>query len=701
MSESAFTVSTNARLLWFGWFLILGAALTWIPMGGFVQFGLVLGGFGIPLFYAWKNRENPDPPLLKNDVLSPLPAWAWLIFIALALGLRLVAIQTLPAWPNSDEGGIGTIGWRISQHWTSRFFYSFAQTPPLTFWLNALAVKAGLNPLLSLWLPPALISVLTLGVGYWAARRLFSSSQAFLFTALLAFSFWPLYMGRHCHEGVSVPIFEFLVLVSLTLVLQPSSMKGTSLKYFLFGFIVGLGYFTFTSWIAIVILGCFFAGWIIFIQRKSQAIWYWLFGLGLILGALPLIWALATEGYGNHLASLTPWSGWFPWAHQAQVDWHYLTVLFWGAFDNEAAYTPVEGGFLNPLLGAFFFLGLIQVLQHRKESWAGWVLISFPILLLPGLLSMNVEAFRIVQVLPLLLFIAAIGLQFFLEGLSTFRRWPYLLLLLLVSLGFDLYRLAGPWMNADSQPGNFDRPVKSVEKLRAYKILEKTYKEYGPGLILADFDTEAQNDSTLSLCSRTFSMDWGIDQTPIKKLWFALYINVHYQPFLEKRLPDAQWYWVGQGLHKADGGSVLVIVPILKTTSRFVEFWPGLNTLMRKVDEERLNQPKENWEELLNKMSMGTMWAKKDPLLASVYWDKVAAFEYGKLDYDAHLAALQHAVKAGYPTAALCFELGNLYLTKGFRSEAIKAYQQALKAPLDLTPSRLILDQLRPASVKP
>ena len=59
MSESAFTVSSNARLLWFGWFLILEAALTWIPMGGFVQFGLALGGFGIPLYYAWKNRENP------------------------------------------------------------------------------------------------------------------------------------------------------------------------------------------------------------------------------------------------------------------------------------------------------------------------------------------------------------------------------------------------------------------------------------------------------------------------------------------------------------------------------------------------------------------------------------------------------------------------------------------------------------------
>jgi predicted negative regulator of RcsB-dependent stress response len=101
---------------------------------------------------------------------------------------------------------------------------------------------------------------------------------------------------------------------------------------------------------------------------------------------------------------------------------------------------------------------------------------------------------------------------------------------------------------------------------------------------------------------------------------------------------------------------------------------------------------------LLGKLSQGAVLAQGDPFLESVYWDKVAAFEYGKVDYAAHLAALQHAVKDGYPTAALCFELGNLYLTKGFRAEAIAAFQQATKAPLDLTPSRLILKQLEAAS---
>jgi predicted negative regulator of RcsB-dependent stress response len=123
-----------------------------------------------------------------------------------------------------------------------------------------------------------------------------------------------------------------------------------------------------------------------------------------------------------------------------------------------------------------------------------------------------------------------------------------------------------------------------------------------------------------------------------------------------------------------------------------------LNSLLRELDGDRLYQPKEDWDALLAKLSGGGALAKGDPFLESVYWDKVAAFEYGKVDYNAHLAALQNAVSEGYPTAALCFELGNLYMTKGHRSEAIAAYQQATQAPLDLTPSKLILSQLKSAS---
>jgi hypothetical protein len=468
----------------------------------------------------------------------------------------------------------------------------------------------------------------------------------------------------------------------------------------LLGFTAGLGFFTFTSWAAVALLSVLLAVWGFWKYREVRLQWLGFF-FGFVLGSLPYLLGVLSGGFGQHMASLTPWSGWFPWAHQIEVDWHYVTVLFWGAFDNEAAYTPVEGGFLNPLLGAFFFLGLVQVLQRRKESWAGWVLVSFPILLLPGLLSMNLEAFRIVQVLPLLLFIAALGLQFFLEGLSTFRRWPYLVLLLLVSLGFDLYRLAGTWMECDLHPENFDRPVKSIEKFRAYRILEQVWKEKGPGLILTDFDTEAQNDATLTLYSEPFDVTRHPAQKTGDKTWVGLYVNVHYLPYLEKRFPDAQWVRVGQDLRKPDGGMVLGIIPVNTwPLSATFKKWMDMNVLFREVDGDRLYQPSEDWDKLLKKLSQGMAMAQGDPFLESVFWAKVAAIEYGKVDYKAHLWALQMAVTAGYPTAALCFELGNLYLTKGFKKEAIEAYQMALKAPLDLTPSGLILKQLKAAPNK-
>jgi hypothetical protein len=664
-------------------------------MNGIFQFSLVLGGFVIPLIFAWRQEigERSLPPWKKGDLFSTSP-WILLLLTAAALILRLAFIQTLPTWPSPDESGMGTIGLRISEHWTGRFLYSFGQNPPLTYWIFALAVKAGLNPFLCLWLPPAILSLFTLGLGYFAARRLINPVFALIFGLLLAFSFWPLYIGRHCHETMALPSIEFLALGILAWALNDPTGKGASLRFFFFGLAAGLGFFTFPSWAAAALIAFLLAFWKIWTSKESRFQWFWVLpGMG--LSAFPFLWAAFKEGYGNHLVSLTPWSGWFPWTHQVEVDWHYLTVLFWGAFDKEAAYTPVEGGFLNPLWGAFFFLGLLEVVKHRKSAWARWTLISFPLLLLPGLFSMNVEAFRIIQVLPLLYFMTALGLLLFLQVLNNERRWLYLVLFLTVGLVFDVTRMTSPWLNANRSPENFDRPVKSVEKFRAYQILKETFEKQGPGLILADFDTEAQNDATLSLCSRPLSGEWNPAGTPPPGEWAALYVNVHFQPYLDKRLPGVQWFWVGQDLKKADGGSVLAVFPRSSLPVEFLNRWVGLNVLMRDVDEDRLYQLHEDWDPLLAKLSQGESLAKGDPFLESVYWDKVAAFEYGKLDYGAHLAALQHAVKDGYPTAALCFELGNLYLTKGFKKEAEGAFLKATQAPLNLTPSKLLLAQLQ------
>src|SRR5208283_381290 len=155
-------------------------------------------------------------------------------------------------------------------------------------------------------------------------------SFAFVFSLLLAFSFWPLYLGRHAHEGSYLPFFEFLVLFALALFLSTSGNK-TSSRAFLLGLSAGLGFLTFTSWVSIALLISLITAWSYWKNSDSRKQLVW-FLPGLLLGCSPFLWAVWKEGYGHHLSSLTPWSGWFPWAHQIEVDWHYVTVLFWGAF---------------------------------------------------------------------------------------------------------------------------------------------------------------------------------------------------------------------------------------------------------------------------------------------------------------------------------------------------------------------------------
>ena len=89
----------------------------------------------------------------------------------------------------------------------------------------------------------------------------------------------------------------------------------------------------------------------------------------------------------------------------------YLTASFWGVFEDQAAHAPLWGGMLNPLLTAAFFIGVIQTWVNRRRRGIQWAWAGGLLCLMPGLLSMNVEMYRVVLVLPFLLAGAVLGLQ--------------------------------------------------------------------------------------------------------------------------------------------------------------------------------------------------------------------------------------------------------------------------------------------------
>ncbi|HUO57364.1 MAG TPA: glycosyltransferase family 39 protein, partial [bacterium] len=592
-------------------------------------------------------------------------------------------------WPTLDEGWNGILALELSKHWTWRFFYTFGQAPPLPVWTAALLLKLGWPPALCLWFPSAVVSLLTVVMGYWAARQFFSKSFSLVCGGLLAFSYWPLFLGRFCHQGIWLPMWVCGVFFLWGRYLKSNGETSQRIWAIFIGLGMGLGSFTFTPWMGIAGIFLLSVLWSTRAQLDKDRLQIGLLLLGLVVGLLPFLLAVRQEGYGQHILSLSPWGGWFHGLDFFTNFFKYFAVLVWGAFEKDPAYTPIWGGFLNPLLGAFFFVGCLELVAHWRSGVVRWVTAAFFLFLLPGALSPNLETFRVAQVLPLLLFITAIGIHTFFGSIPVARRVASLFLVMILVGAFDFSSMAAPYRNPEIQPENFGRPLKSLEHYRAYQALEKAQEEKGPGAILASFDTNAFNDPTLPFMSRVLSsaMRGGIPK------WVAVFVNENYEPFLKKRYPAGNWIWVGKGLSLENGGELLGIIPFEALTPEDKEAWIATNWDLQKADLQRFSQSSGRLDKSVEILSNASSY-KFDPFLESVYWDKMGAYAYENLDYDSQMKAYQNSLSRGYPTADLYFKMGQLFLVKQQYGEARKAFLKATQAPLDLTPSRTWLDWL-------
>jgi 4-amino-4-deoxy-L-arabinose transferase-like glycosyltransferase len=627
---------------------------------------------------------------MKNQPTQAL----WLILLFFLVFLRFFKLATFPCWPNLDEGWIGTIALDLSRHWRWKFFYTFGETPPLTEWVVAGLFKLGFSPAVSLWFTSALASTLTVPLAYLAARQYFSKSFSFICGCLFAFSTWPLFMGRFCHQGIWLPLWVCLCLFLFGRFLKSRSPLDQRNTVVFMGFGVGLGSFIFTPWPVVAAAFGLTVYWktIGEAPRKPRLFLYFLAAFSLSL--LPFLFAVYNEGFGQHILSLSPSNHFFyHWDNFIPNFTHYLTTFVWSSFEPEPAYAPVEGGFLNPLLGAFFWMGLVEMWRLRRHRLIQWVAATFGLFLLPGILSMNLETFRVAQVLPLLLLITALGTHSFL--ISTPQRWlPLFLLLLIPSTAFDFLMLSTPYVNVESHPEDFGRPLKSMERYRAFQVLEALQKEQGPGLIFTNFETQSYNEPTLSMMTYPFNAARNTALFPEDCRWAAVFVNIHYEPFLRKRFPEGQWLRVSRGLDLSNGGEMLGLLPVTTQNQKTFLRWFQAHQAFQEADQERFFQNNGRLTAPLKTLKAAYASVHGDPFLESVYWDKTGAFDYENRDYDSHRRAAELAVTRGYPTADLYCKLGEMLMAKENRKDAKIAFRRATQAPLDETPSKLFLDWL-------
>ena len=663
------TITNPSPWILFGALAGADAFLSYFPLPSFWKAEFFLAGLLGFFYYAWKRLKEAVPSSttsFEKEGWTPFPAWLLVVLGFSAAALRFFKLTSFRPWPSGDEALQGFFAIDLLQKWNWRFFYTSGQHPPLLIWLLSGLFHFCRNPFFNLWFIPAFFSILVVPLGYLACRKFLPVRFSVLYALLLAFSFWPLYLGRFCVQAVLVPAFEAALFLAMGIFLRAKRdglRKGTALGL---GLLAGLGTWTYTSWWAVVLFSILF--WFRGVPRKLRTKpMTGLFLSGLVSGSLPWFIAAWKENFGGYLLGVSMGGGYFHWMDQFSNSLSYVTALFCGSLRESVSYGPVLGGMLNPLLTACFFLGVLELLRLRATPVAKAIGAAGFLFLLPGLLSADhVEMLRIIQVMPVVLAVAALGLSGLTASLSGPWKKPVAASLLTLSLIFDGTRLFSAQPPAGVQDENY----------WAFQKLEPVAQKQGPGLVFTDFIL-LDHDHTLSVASYPFNALANPTLDPRQAHWAAVVTNIHYASFLEKRFRGSQWYPITPYATE-DGGAVVGIIPITDRNQVSLLDWAQVDGYFHRLaveSENMMNNPAQ-YREAVGRLPLGYPLLKGDPFLESVYGEWVAQY-HDQPNLANNIQAIQRALQKGYPTANLYYKLGGFYYFNREPDKAKAAYLMA------------------------
>jgi tetratricopeptide (TPR) repeat protein len=658
-------------------FLVFAGGLSALSRGPLPPEWKLGVGVAVMSLFLWLLLRNGSMGFPTASALTGEPVgfnpWLLVFLAILMVLLRFWKLTSLVAWPGPDESLCGLRAMQLCEKWEWRLFF-FQQATPLV-WASAAVFKLSHSGFLCLWLPSAAISVLTVPAAVLCARTCGTKSRGWILGCLFAFSYWPLFLGRTCQTGILLPGWECLGFYGLC-AYGRAGEKAKGRWAALLGLWTGAGYFTFPSWVvvsAVMIIYFFYRG-IYPRKRWGDLARFCLWFCGAVS---PCLWGWWTGEYGAHVRTVALWTGGWDPGNFSPLLAGYLGSLFWES--------PGQSWF-NPLLGACFFIGLAVLYRTRRRYFAGLILVM-TLFLAPGVLSMNLEFFRIVQVLPLVLWTAALGLETILAVFPPGSRVLWLLFFLCVIGWMDFRHLVRPYQRAGESLPVFSGVDKSIERYRAYQILLRTQSESGPGLIFNEFCPDSSFDASLLLATYPFNAVENGSLNREGARWAAILTNADYQPFLSPRFPGAQWTFLDPD-RPTDARVVLAVFPLYSGNRQAIGDWTQASVCFRDINrgmvEMQENHPP---EQVLGGLFQHYPLVLKDPMLVSCFWERMSDFLYYYYGhpYEKTVYALEQALK-GYPAAHLYFKLGSLLMRKGQYGEAKEALEKADRAPLNLCP---------------
>ena len=383
--------------------------------------------------------KAPQKPIYSEESFRDLTSeWFWVIAVLAFLPRFFILLA--PNWPTSDDGINAFIPMELSKKWSWQIFLTHSQIPPINSWIQVFYFKWITPSFFSMRLYFFILSVSAALLSFSIAKIYFSRSTALFCFFFASLGFWPLYASKFWMYPLPLFTFQIIVLGILGIYLKSTSIHEHQINGWKLGCLTGLGFWVAIQWP----LAAFAITISVFLNAKtketkitiSKNISYW---LSLSLLAFPFLLVSLTKKYGENIKYifLLPPTGGISRSSTFLSNW---TSLFWGC-NVQNSYGPIWGGMLNPIAASLFFIGFIELIRHQRFALPRWVLWSFFISMIPGLITGTFDVFRNSLILPPLIFICALGAQS-LSQQTSFRWKPFLLpVILLFAAGLDMVHL--------------------------------------------------------------------------------------------------------------------------------------------------------------------------------------------------------------------------------------------------------------------
>ncbi len=588
----------------------------------------------------------------------------FIVFPVFAVIIYFWKLNGVERWQGGDAIQPGVYAIDLLQRWNWHFFETFGQIPSTGSYLCYSLLKITHSPFFSFQFPAAFLALLMILVGYGAVRQHFSPAFSITFLCLFSLNSWALDLSRFI---ITLPLWELLVFYVWSQWHYSTSSRAQNTWAGILGFTLGLGSFTFPSWLALAP--------VIFLlvyqkckkESKSTESALLLFIFFFIFALAPFLSAVQSEGYGEHIGHIGIWND-FSAVKMANNFAGYFGVLFWG---------PPGQGVLNLFNTSFFFLGTIELVRFRRQPLALWAAACFALFLLPGLLSNTVETNRILLVFPLLMLVSCVGIRSLVLYFFPQKRTAALMILIFLSCGLDLVQF-------------FTADAKKIfnEKKKSYEILEKIQASRGPGLIFSEM-FPVPVDHSLYYYSYFFNAALNPDLNPESSTWCSVYTENDDEPFLQRKFPGSQWIDFPTERPGVKSRHVLGLIPVdTKTRPLFLQ-WAKFYASFQKLNFKAMDFPNGRSQRPLLEYLLG-LYARtpNDPFLQSCYFEKLSYHytweknfhpEDAWASWEVFGPLFQKSFQRSYQNGNLCEKYARLLAMEGKIPEARKVFMQALK----------------------